>query len=111
MMNGENRRKLVAAIAGMNGSKFIGIEWEKDDGTPRRAVVNPRDFTGIKGDAAAPSAQRAVATRKRTNPDLWNVIDHSRPRGDDGKPKWISIRCRGLIRLRQGDLDIMVNLG
>lgn len=106
MLNRENKRKLVAAIAGMNGSRYVSITWRKDGGEVRRAVVNPRDFTGVKGDAAAPSAQQAVATRKRTNPDLWNVRDHS------AKPaKWISIRCRGLITLRQGENEITVDLG
>lgn len=111
MINGENRRMLVAAIAGVNQGRYVSISWRKDGGELRTATVNPRDFNDIQGDAASPSAQRAAATRKASNPDLWNVRDHSRRDPVTGKPRWISIRCRGEIRIKQGrDFDVTINL-
>jgi hypothetical protein len=106
-----SKRLLITAIAGIGGSRYVGITWTKDNGEIRHAVINPRDFTGVKGAAASPSAQRAVATRRAEHPDLLNAIDRSGRRRRNGKPQWVSIRCRGIVQLRQGDLNVTVDLG
>ena len=112
-MAGAGRRALLSAIAGMSASRYVSIEWQKDGGAIRRATVNPRDFADVKGDAASPSAQRAVATRKANNPDLFNCRDHgTRKRAaNGGKPGWISIRCAGLVIVKQGDSVTAIHFG
>lgn len=112
-MGGAGRRQLLATLAGLDGSRYVSIEWQKDGGAIRRATINPRDFADVKGDAASPSAQQAVKTRAANNPDLFNCRDHgSRKRAaNGGKPGWISIRCAGMVTLKQGDNVTVINFG
>lgn len=97
-LDADQRAKLVRAILDFGGGRYVGLNFARKDGTRRSAVVNPMDFGRdmIKGDAASPSAQRAVATRRRNNPDLLNLVDHS-----GNSRNFISVRCRGQIILSQ----------
>lgn len=77
-MTDESHRESIRALIRSAGSTIFSIHFRKKDGTPRTlqgqlAAGNNR----VLGEAASPSAQAAVATRRANHPELFPVWDIS----------------------------------
>jgi hypothetical protein len=74
MTNPLNDYATVRALVASAGSRFFSIEFVKKNGDYRKMQVQQAAArTHAKGDTASESAQRAVATRAKNNPNLLNV--------------------------------------
>ena len=84
-------------------STIVSVTFKKADGSIRVMSFNARHKEGIKGLEASESAQKAVATRKKNNPDLINVIDMNVKRKTRNAEKsWRSFKCESVISVKSG---------
>lgn len=68
----------IRALIETAGSRFVSVEFTKQDGALRRMLVNPaRLGAHLRRDDSdkSESHQRGAATRKALNPHLLNVWD------------------------------------
>ena len=75
-MNTLRKYEQIRALVKSAGSQFFSIEFIKKNGEYRTMQVQQAALKNhVKGDTASESAQRAVATRAKNNPNLLNVWD------------------------------------
>lgn len=91
--------RIVAALAGIGGSKFASITFRKvSDGTLRTLTINPRAKVGLVANPS-PAARRATKTRERNNPDLINVYSvHDRA--------WRSLYAENVLSIKVEGVEI-----
>lgn len=87
----EEKRELICSAKG----RFVAVTFIKKDGSVREMRVQPAKLKyHVKGDAAAPSAQKAQETRKARHPHLMAVWD-----ADKAAPRSINLATVTEIRL------------
>lgn len=87
----EEKRDLIRSAKG----SFAAVTFIKKDGSTRVMRVQPAKLKyRVKGDAAAPSARRAVATHKARHPHLMAVWD-----ADKAAPRSINLSTVTEVRL------------
>lgn len=87
----------LRALIETAGSRFISVEFEKKDGSPRKMLVNPaRLGAHLRRDVAekSESHQRGAETRKANNPHLLNVWDEIA-----GGPRTINLDTLNFIKI------------
>ena len=84
-------------------STIVSVKFRKADGSIRTMSFNAKYKDGIKGLDASESAQKAVETRKKNNPDLINVIDLAVKRQTRNAAKsWRSFKCESVVSIKAG---------
>lgn len=74
---------------------IIGVGFLKVDGSKRFMAVRRETAFGVKGEDAAPSAQKARRTRKKNNPHLLSVLELKK-----GVAQWRTLNLRTMFTLR-----------
>lgn len=98
-----NKTKKVKQIIKDAKSTIVSVAFEKANGEKRIMSFNARHKEGIKGADASESAQKAVQTRKKNNPNLVNVIDLGvKKKTKDAVKSWRSFDCERVISVKSG---------
>lgn len=75
----DQKRNFIKNLLKEAGSRFITVEFSKKDGTNR--VMNIQQAAlkfNVLGESASETGKKAVATRKRNNPNLLAVWDNTK---------------------------------
>lgn len=93
-----NKVEVVKQKIKSSGSKLVSLKFEKKDGSIRTICFNPKTAKGLKGEEASDSAKRAIATRKKNNPNMISVCDQSLlAKGMDASKCWRTVDLEKVI--------------